>query len=60
MWVRQFTALRDGDRFFFENDRTALNFIKARFGVDFRVGLARVIRLNTDANVRRNLFFASD
>lgn len=60
MWVRQFTALRDGDRFFYENDRIALNFIKARFGVDYRVGLARLIRLNTDANVRRNLFFASD
>src|SRR5262249_36730620 len=36
IWTKQFTALRDGDRFFFENDLGTLNNIKSTYGIDFR------------------------
>ena len=47
MWKKQFTALRDGDRFYYEND-TGLRTIRERYGVDFRVSLSRLITRNTD------------
>jgi hypothetical protein len=50
MWRDQFEALRDGDRFFFQN-QPVLGEIKQRFGIDFRVGLADIIAFDTD--VRR-------
>jgi hypothetical protein len=57
MWQRQFEALRDGDRFFYLND-PALDRIKERYGIDYRKSLARVIDLNSNADVRGNPFFA--
>ncbi len=47
MWRDQFEALRDGDRFFFQN-QPVLGEIKQRFGIDFRVGLADIIAADTD------------
>ncbi len=47
MWSRQFVALRDGDRFFYEND-PGLRTIRDRYGIDFRTSLSRLIALDTD------------
>jgi hypothetical protein len=47
MWTRQFTALRDGDRFFYGND-PALEMIIELYGIDYRRSLADVIVDNTD------------
>jgi hypothetical protein len=47
IWKRQFQALRDGDRFFYEND-PGLSQIQRRFGIDYRHSLADIIALNTD------------
>ena len=47
MWKKQFTALRDGDRFYYEND-TGLRRIQERYGVGYRVSLSRLITRNTD------------
>lgn len=47
MWVRQFTALRDGDRFFYEFD-PLLDEIEQRYGIDHRRSLADLIVDNTD------------
>lgn len=46
MWQRQFTALRDGDRFFFAND-PALAQVRARYGIDFRVDLGDLVAEHT-------------
>jgi hypothetical protein len=46
-WQRQYTALRDGDRFFYANN-PALPFIKRQFGIDYRKSLGDLIALNTD------------
>ena len=50
MWERQFTALRDGDRFFYGNDNT-LAELAAAYGVDYRRTLAEVIADNTEVEV---------
>jgi len=47
MWAKQFSALRDGDRFFYGND-PGLSLIKRQFGIDFRVSLGDLIAANTD------------
>ncbi len=47
MWTRQFSALRDGDRFFYGND-PALAAIATEFGIDFRASLGDVIAANTE------------
>jgi hypothetical protein len=47
LWTKQFTALRDGDRFFYQNDAT-LTQIRLQFGFDFRKQLGDVIALNTE------------
>lgn len=47
MWKRQFTALRDGDRFYYEND-PGLRTIRERYGIDYRVRLSRLIAADTD------------
>jgi hypothetical protein len=58
IWTRQFEALRDGDRFFYLND-PSLRIIKRRFGVGYRLSLAKVITLNTDlstSEIGRDVF----
>jgi len=47
IWMRQFQALRDGDRFFYGND-PGLRDIEEDLGIDFRRTLARVIADNSD------------
>ena len=64
IWTRQFQALRDGDRFFFENDLSTLNNIKNRYGIDFRTTLGQLIGRNTDAttaaNIHDNVFVVAE
>ena len=64
IWTKQFQALRDGDRFFFENDLGTLNFIKNAYGIDFRKRLSDIIALNTDAGtaaeVHDNVFLVAE
>lgn len=58
MWTQQFTALRDGDRFFYLND-PVLETIEAEFGISYRQTLADVIVNNTDfttSDVPANVF----
>jgi hypothetical protein len=55
IWRRQFEALRDGDRFFYANDRE-LGAIERRYGLTYRHTLAEIIELNTDAEVEPNVF----
>ncbi|MCO5319458.1 MAG: hypothetical protein M9942_13600 [Microthrixaceae bacterium] len=49
MWTAQFTALRDGDRFFYDND-PVLEEIRDEFGIDYRRSLASVIADNTEVD----------
>jgi hypothetical protein len=60
MWTKQFTALRDGDRFFFGNDGNLI-LIRLSFGIDFRKTLGDVISLNTQVargDLEANVFEA--
>jgi hypothetical protein len=64
IWTREFTRLRDGDRFFYGNDQ-GLSFIRTTFGIDFRHTLADVIEANTDLtadelNPTGNVFLTPD
>ncbi|MGZ4186017.1 MAG: peroxidase family protein [Solirubrobacteraceae bacterium] len=59
LWRKQFTALRDGDRFFYFND-PVLGQIQRMFGITYKHTLAQLIALNTDvpsSSLRANLFF---
>jgi hypothetical protein len=59
IWTRQFQALRDGDRFFYANNRD-LDEIRNTFGIDFRRTLSQVIAANTEipaSELRPNVFF---
>jgi hypothetical protein len=55
MWKRQFERLRDGDRFFYEND-PALREIQRRYGLTYRHTLADLIRLDGGGRARRDVF----
>jgi hypothetical protein len=55
IWKRQFEALRDGDRFFYANDRY-LYTIARQYGIDYRHTLAEIVDLNTGAGVTGNVF----
>ena len=57
IWKRQFEALRDGDRFFYEND-PFLAKIEQTYGITYKHTLAELIRLNTGATVAPNVFIA--
>jgi hypothetical protein len=60
IWARQFQALRDGDRFFYQND-PALASILSTYNIDYRHSLAQVIADNTDiplTDLPPNVFFA--
>ena len=62
VWQRQFTALRDGDRFFYQND-PLLSYVKQQYGIDFHTSLAQVIALNTDvpqADLPADVFLLPD
>ena len=62
MWTAQFTALRDGDRFFYDND-AALAEIAADYGIDHERSLADVIAANTDVDpddLADNVFLLDD
>jgi hypothetical protein len=64
IWTRQFQALRDGDRFFFENDLATLANIKSTYGIDFRTTLGQLIGRNTDAttaaDIHDNVFLVAE
>ncbi|TCB96779.1 peroxidase [Micromonospora zingiberis] len=47
MWRKEFTALRDGDRFHYAND-PLLPLVRAAFKIDYRKSLGDIISLNTD------------
>jgi hypothetical protein len=60
IWTREFTRLRDGDRFFFGNDQ-GLTFIRNTYGIDFRSNLGDIIARNTDVprdELPGNVFFS--
>ena len=56
MWKQQFTALRDGDRFFYLNDPGSDGASSDRYGITYRHTLAELIELNTSANVQPDVF----
>src|SRR5256714_159804 len=55
IWAKQFTALRDGDRFFYRND-PVLRSIAHEFGIDYRLTLAEIVELNTGVTLQRDVF----
>ncbi len=57
MWRQQFTALRDGDRFFYAND-PALRAIEQAYGISYRHTLAELIALDTGASTQAGVFKA--
>jgi hypothetical protein len=63
IWTREFTRLRDGDRFFYGNadqGHNGLDFIKSTYGVDFKKTLGEVILANnpdvTGKDLQTNVF----
>jgi hypothetical protein len=61
IWRKQFTDLRDGDRFFYANDPLQ-PYIRNNFGLDYRKSLAQIIALNTDiplGDLNANVFFTA-
>jgi len=54
-YLKPFTALRDGDRFFYRND-PAIRSIDHDFGVDYRLTLAEIVKLNTGVTLQANVF----
>ncbi len=62
MWEAQFTALRDGDRYFYLND-PVLTVIQDQYGIDYHQTLAEVITNNSDftaEEVPANVFINQD
>ena len=60
LWAKQFLALRDGDRFFFEND-SDLDDIFALYGIEVLSSLKDILVLNTmltAADLQDNVFLA--
>jgi peroxidase len=63
IWTREFSRLRDGDRFFYGNSAAGLSTIRQQYGIDFRVNLGDVIARNTDIprdELNGNVFIAAD
>lgn len=62
MWIKQFTALRNGDRFFYGND-SQLAALANQYGIDFHYTLAQVIAANSDiplSDMNDNVFLVKD
>ena len=60
IWTREFTRLRDGDRFFYGNLGGTLEAIRTQYGIDYRRNLGDVIAADTDiprAELAPNVFF---
>src|SRR5256712_813958 len=55
IWTKQFTALRDGDRFFYRND-PVLRVIDHEFGIDYRLTIAELVELNAGVTLQRDVF----
>ena len=55
MWKRQFTATRDGDRFFYAND-PVLQRIQQTYGVTYKHSLADLIALDAQGTVQADVF----
>jgi hypothetical protein len=58
IWKDQFQKLRDGDKYFYLNDK-ALPEILSAYGVDYRHTLSDIIHLNTGAAVAHDVFHAA-
>jgi len=62
MWASEFAMLRDGDRFYYENDE-ALDFIADKYRVRATDTLAELIADNSEIDkdqLQENVFFAED
>jgi hypothetical protein len=57
IWRNQFSALRDGDRFFYLND-PVLDAIRQLHGIGYRRTLADIVRLNTGVGIQSDVFRA--
>ena len=57
IWKQQFTALRDGDRFFYASD-PALRAIEQAYGISYRHSLAELIALDSGATTQASVFKA--
>jgi hypothetical protein len=55
IWKKQFENLRDGDRFFYQQD-PVLRIIHGQFGVDYRHTLSEIVKLNTGVTLQPNVF----
>lgn len=59
IWKKQFQALRDGDRFFYDND-PELEIIERLLGITYKHTLAEIIELNTGVDVQPDVFKTAD
>jgi hypothetical protein len=59
IWTKQFTATRDGDRFFYARDPNLLRILLA-YGINYRKTLADVVFLNTGQRINNEAFRAED
>jgi hypothetical protein len=57
IWQKQFTASRDGDRFFYAGDPT-LAALVARFHLDYRTSLSHLVFLDTGEQIPAQAFKA--
>jgi hypothetical protein len=55
IWKKQFTALRDGDLYYYALD-PVLPLINAGFGIDYRHSLSEIISLNAGVTPQANVF----
>ena len=55
IWKKQFAAIRDGDRFFYQADPMLL-VLNAAFGIDAHRTLAEIVKLNTGVTLQPNVF----
>jgi hypothetical protein len=60
LWRKQFEALRDGDRLFYQGD-PVLGELEARYGISYRHSLRELITLDAGVSAKKlpaNVFFA--